>query len=131
MRGIDQLEKTISDDVADDPPPATANYLFAPVDKRAFGIAIGAAFALVIGAMTVFDLLRPVPWKGLELLNQYFTGYTVSWWGVLIGSAWGFAVGFVAGWLLAFVRNLSLALSLFLIRSRAELDEASDFLDHI
>jgi hypothetical protein len=131
MRGIDQLEKSISDDVADDPPPVTANYLFAPVDKRAFGIAVGVAFALIIGAVTVVDLLQPVPWKGLELLNQYFAGYTVSWAGALIGGAWGFAVGFVAGWLLAFVRNVTLALSLFLIRSRAELDEASDFLDHI
>lgn len=131
MRGIDRLEKTISDDVADDPPPAAANYLFAPVDKRAFGVAIGTAFALVICGLTMLDLLRPVPWRGLELLNQYFTGYTVSWWGTVIGGAWGFAVGFVAGWLLAFIRNVTLALSLFLIRSRAELDEASDFLDHI
>lgn len=131
MRGIDQLEKAISDDVADDPPTAAANYLFAPIDKRAFGIAFGVALALVIGGVTVLDLLRPVPWKGLKLLDQYFTGYSVSWPGALIGSAWGFAVGFVAGWLMAFIRNVTLAVSLFLIRSRAELDEASDFLDHI
>ncbi len=84
-----------------------------------------------VAGITILDLLVPNPWKGLALLNQYFAGYTISWAGALIGAAWAFAVGFCAGWLLAFVRNLSLALSLFMVRSRADLDEASDFLDHI
>lgn len=131
MRGVDQLEKTISDDVAEHPLPTSANYLFAPVDKRAFGVAIGVALALAVAGITVLDLLIAEPWEGLGLLNNYFTGYSVSWAGALVGAAWGFGVGFCAGWLLAFIRNLTLALSLFMLRTRAELDEASDFLDHI
>lgn len=131
MRGVDQLEKAITEDVASDPLPASASYLFAPLDKRAFGAAIGVAGAMTIAGVTVLDLLVPHPWLGLGLLREYLAGYSVSWPGALIGAAWGFGVGFCAGWLLAFIRNLTLALSLFLIRSRAELDEASDFLDHI
>ena len=131
MRGIDQLEKTLDRDVAADPLPPSASYLFAPLDKRALGVAVGVAAALCIAGVTAVDLLLTNPWPGLRLLGQYFAGYTVSWTGALVGAAWGFAVGFCAGWLLAFIRNLTLALSLFMLRTRAELDETSDFLDHI
>lgn len=131
MHPVEDIEKSISDDVAADPIPRSASYLFAPVDKRAFGVALGAAGASAVAGVTILDLLAPTPWYGLGLLNQYFAGYSISWTGAAIGAAWGFAVGFCAGWLLAFTRNLTLALSLFALRSRAELDEVSDFLDHI
>jgi hypothetical protein len=130
MSAIDSLQKTIQADAAEDL-PKTTRYLFAPVDKRAFGVAIGLTAGLALAITTAVDLLLPQPWLGLNLLHNYFAGYSVSWPGVLIGAAWAFAVGFCAGWLLAFLRNLSLAVSLFMLRSRAELDEASDFLDHI
>ena len=130
MNPVNSLEKSIRDDVGSEL-PSTSTYLFAPLDKRAFGAALGVAGAMSIAGLTILDLLVPHPWHGLALLNQYFAGYSVSWTGALIGAAWGFAVAFCAGWLLAFVRNLTLALSLFMVRSRADLDEASDFLDHI
>jgi hypothetical protein len=75
--------------------------------------------------------VRTPDWHALGLLAHYFTGYSVSWPGAAIGAGWGFGVGFVAGWLIAFTRNLILAASLFLIRSRIELSETRDFLDHI
>ena len=130
MSAVDSLEKNIRAEVSAELPSATS-YLFEPVDKRAFGAALGVAAAMSIAGITILDLLVPVPWRGLALLNQYFAGYTVSWTGALIGAAWAFGVAFCAGWLLAFVRNLTLALSLFFVRSRSDLDEASDFLDHI
>ena len=106
--------------------------LFAPLDKRAFGLAIGAATGLVIFGITLLDLARGLrSVGGLNLLNQYFAGYTVSFTGAFIGLTWGIAVGFCAGWFIAFVRNLVLAVSLFLLRERAEMDETRDFLDHI
>ena len=125
------LDAGVPDEALNDRLPDSAALLFAPLDKRAFGTAIGAASALLLGATTAAMLLRPGPSAGLGLLANYFTGYSVSGTGALIGAAWAFAVGFVAGWLIAFTRNLTLAVSLFLIRSRMELDEASDFLDHI
>lgn len=111
-------------------PPSTT-FLFAPIDKRAFGVAIGIVTGLAIFLMTVVDLVMGTPWQGPWLLGQYFAGYTLSWQGALIGLAWGFAVGFCAGWFVAFTRNLALAISLFIIRTRAELDTTRDFLDHI
>jgi hypothetical protein len=130
MNSVDNLEKSIRAEV-DAEMPSSTSYLFAPIDKRAFGVAVGVAGAMSIAGLTILDLLVPNPWPGLALLNQYFAGYSLSWPGALIGALWGFAVAFCAGWLLAFVRNLTLALSLFMVRSRADLDEASDFLDHI
>jgi hypothetical protein len=112
--------------------PRSASLLFAPLDKRAFGVAIGVANGLVVFGVTLLDLaVRSASVGGLALLNQYFAGYSVSLSGALIGLAWGLAVGFCAGWFVAFVRNLVLAVSLFLLREHAEIDETRDFLDHI
>ncbi|MEO8577905.1 MAG: hypothetical protein ABI556_14450 [Gemmatimonadales bacterium] len=130
MNSADSLEKSMREEAGPEL-VSTTGYLFAPIDKRAFGVALGVAGAMSLAGITILDLLVPQPWNGLALLDQYFAGYTVSWIGAVIGALWGFAVAFCAGWLLAFVRNLTLALSLFMVRSRADLDEASDFLDHI
>lgn len=117
---------------ADDELPRAASLLFAPIDKRAFGAAIGVASGLLVFAITSRDIAARSPsTAGLSLLDQYFPGYSVSWTGALIGLMWGMALGFCAGWFVAFARNLVLAISLFMIRTRAELAETRDFLDHI
>lgn len=105
---------------------------FAPLHKAAFGTACGVAGALLLTVLTVAALLssRAATFP-LELLSQYFTGYTVSWGGVLVGMVWGFAVSFVAGWFIAFCRNLALAIVVFMYRTRAELEQTREFLDHI
>lgn len=105
---------------------------FAPMHKRAFGVATGTAAALVMALLTLAGLLLPSARDfPLELLNEYFAGYSVSWGGVVVGAGWGFVVGFVAGWFTAFCRNLALATSAFFIKVRAELSQTRDFLDHI
>lgn len=112
--------------------PPSQMLLFAPVDKRAFGVAIGAAVGVCTVLLTVAELLlRPTLSISPGLLSQFFKGYDITWAGAAIGGAWGFFSGFCAGWFTAFVRNLVLALSLFMLRSRAELNDSRDFLDHI
>ncbi|MGH8515114.1 MAG: hypothetical protein ACREV8_14480, partial [Gammaproteobacteria bacterium] len=105
---------------------------FAPLNKRAFGTALGSAGAVLMVLVTVAvlatDRAQEFP---LGLLGQYLYGYTVSWPGVLIGAGWAFVVAFVAGWFFAFCRNAALAITAFAIRTRAELTETRDFLDHI
>lgn len=105
---------------------------FAPLHKAAFGAAIGTAAALVVFAATIVSLLRdPGQRLPLYLLEQYFEGYRVSWAGAVIGALWAGFTGFVFGWFTAFVRNLVLAIALFVIRTRAELAQTRDFLDHV
>jgi len=105
---------------------------FAPLDKRAFGIAIGVATGLVVFGVTAVYLVRnPTDGFQLELLREYFYGYRVSWPGAIIGFGWGMLTGFVAGWFFAFCRNLAVAVNVFVIRAKAELLQTRDFLDHI
>lgn len=105
---------------------------FARLHKAAFGVAAGVAGALLLGLLTVACLVWPRAQAfPLGLLGQYFTGYTVSWPGVFVGMAWAFLVSFVAGWFVAFCRNLALAISAFFIKTRAEIAETRNFLDHI
>lgn len=105
---------------------------FAPLHKRALGMAVGSVTGLVIFAITmVHVIVQPVPAPNLSLLAEYFYGYTETLGGAFVGLAWGFFVGFVGGWFLAFCRNLALATSIFITRTRAELHASRDFLDHI
>jgi len=104
---------------------------FKPLDKRAFGVALGVATGLVVAVATTVTLIRGPTGLNIGLLGQYLYGYTVSWPGVPIGFVWSFVVGFVAGWFVAFCRNFVLAVSVFLVRTRAELFQTREFLDHI
>jgi hypothetical protein len=114
---------------AEEMPPALV-MAFAPLHKRAFGVAVGTAAGLVFFAATVVVLLRGTD-VGLYLLDEYFYGYSVTWPGAFVGLLWGLVVGFVAGWFIAFIRNLALAISIFISRTRGELHATADFLDHI
>ena len=105
---------------------------FAPLHKQALGIAVGLAAGLVMAAVTIIVRVRGAATEiNLNLLAAYFYGYSVSWRGVLVGFGWAFLMGFTIGWFVAFCRNLVLAISLFLVRTRAELVQTRDFLDHI
>jgi hypothetical protein len=115
-------------------PPDVEHILlaFAPMHKAAFGMAIGLVGALVMALVTVAAILfERVGRFPLHYMAQFFYGYDVSWSGVAIGAGWAMLVGFVAGWFFAFCRNLVLAVSVFVIRTRAELAQTRDFLDHI
>lgn len=105
---------------------------FAPLDKRALGIAFGAASALLVASATALSLLLdPAQRFPLHLLGEYFGGYRVSLAGIFVGGAWAFGTGFCWGWFLAFARNLVLAIWLLVVRIRADFSTRRDFLDHI
>ena len=129
---------TVGENERGSPEPSTAGLpsrmvlAFAPLHKRAFGVAVGVACGLIVAVGTVMVVLRDAERVlNLGLLVQYFYGYTVSWRGVFLGFGWAFIVGFTAGWFVAFARNLVVAISLFLVRTRAELQQTRDFMDHI
>jgi hypothetical protein len=114
---------------ADDGPVLRA---FAPIDKRALGVAVGLVAGVALFAITAFHILfRPANALRLALLNQYFNGYEVSWRGAIVGLCWGFLTGFIAGWFLAFARNLVMAMMVFTFKIKGDLANTRDFLDHI
>jgi hypothetical protein len=131
------MSRTMEERVASKPPGAieadlveTMQMAIAPVHKAALGVATGLVSGLVVAAATAFIVVvRPQPEPRLDLLANYFYGYTVSWPGVLIGFLWAFVVGFVAGWFMGFVRNFVTAVWVFFVRTRAQFSR--NFLDHI
>jgi hypothetical protein len=119
------------DSTSSELPPALV-LAFAPIHKRHFGAACGAAAAVLVAGLTLLHVVRsPAEDYPLGLLSQYFAGYSVSLAGALIGALWAAFAGFVAGWFLAFARNFAIAVIVFLIRTRAMLAANRDFLDHI
>lgn len=113
-------------------PPDELTYAFAPIHKRALGVAVGTVFGGFLFVVTAFHvIMRPADGPPLELLAQYFYGYTVTWAGALIALFWGSMSGFVLGWFAALVRNLTVSIAVFVFKTRANLKQTADFLDHI
>jgi hypothetical protein len=112
--------------------PDVLQRVFAPLHKLALGLAVGLVSGLGIFALTAFHVIaQPPEALNLWLLSHYFYGYEVSWPGAFIGFWWAFVAGFAAAWFLAFLRNLAVAIWIFAVKARAELNQTSDFLDHI
>jgi hypothetical protein len=96
------------------------------------GVAVGTIIGCLLFLATLVVLLsgaRSEP--DLALLSQFLFGYTVSFTGSLVGLLWGFAIGFVLGWSFALLHNLTVWIVLTLVRSRAEMDQFGDVLDHL
>jgi hypothetical protein len=105
---------------------------FAPLHKTALGIACGVVLGGLVFAVTLATvILGRYPSANLALLGQFFRGYSISWRGAFIGLLWGWGLGFLLGWGFALVRNAVVWIWLTVIRSRAEMEEYSDFLDHL
>jgi len=58
-------------------------------------------------AMTAWLLIKGGPNVGvhLQLLSQYFYGYSVTWTGSIVGLVYGGVTGAVVGWLIGAVYN--------------------------
>lgn len=118
---------------APDPSLSALQKAFARLDKLALAIALGSVTSCYILLATLWLLLKGGDRIGprLQLLGQYFIGFTVSYQGAAIGALYGFFWGFVLGWLIAYVRNLTVGFYLHRIKRRAEVDSVRDFLSYI
>ena len=105
---------------------------FARIDKLALASAVGSVAGLLIFLATMWLVVKggAVVGPNLQLLGQYFTGYTVSVKGALIAFGYSFFWGFLFGWLFAYLRNFLLAYYLYRVKKRAELLTFKDFFDH-
>jgi hypothetical protein len=71
------------------------------------GAVIGTISALAIFAATNWLVLKggEVVGPHMELLGQFFWGYSVTFVGSLIGSAYTFTIGYVCGLLIGWIYN--------------------------
>jgi len=106
---------------------------FARMDKLAFATAVGSVSGLLLFLATMWLVIKGghAVGRNLQLLSQYFAGYTVTVKGAFIAFTYSFVWGFLFGWLLAYLRNLFLALYIYGVKRKAELLSLKDFFDHL
>ena len=69
--------------------------------KRAFGLALGLFWGLVLLLGTWFLLLRGSPGEVFSKASSFYIGYSYSFGGAIIGFLYGFVTGFIAGVVIA------------------------------
>ena len=72
-----------------------------------YGIVFGLLLGVGILIATLWLVVRggPVVGPNLALLGQFFIGYTVTYWGSVVGFVYGFIAGFIAGFSIATIYN--------------------------
>jgi hypothetical protein len=95
---------------------------FPKLDRVALGLSVGTASGILLFLATLALVLKGGGLVGpnLQLLENYFPGYTVTPFGSLLGLTYGFASGFIGGWGFAFFRNVGVFLYSALMQQRAE-----------
>jgi protoporphyrinogen oxidase len=106
---------------------------FPKLDRVAFGLAMGVGTGMLLFLATLILVLRggTVVGPNLQLLEQYFPGYSVTMSGSLLGLGYGFSAGFACGWGFAFLRNITVFLYMALIRGRAERQLLKQLLEYV
>ena len=84
------------------------------LNAKVLGIILGITFGLIIFIITIWLVIKGpqlnpsgqyVLGPHLQLLSQFFIGYSVSYIGSVIGFIYGFAVGTILGALIGWIYN--------------------------
>ena len=107
--------------------------VFAKVDRFALGAAVGIVSGAMIFLATMALVLKGGEAVGphLGLISQYFSGYSVSATGSIVGLLYGSIFGFAIGWLSAVVRNAAVLIYVVAVERRAEARVMRRFLDYL
>lgn len=107
--------------------------VFSRLDRLAFGLSLGIVTGTLLFLATLGLVLKggDVIGPNLQLLSQYFPGYSVTVSGSFLGLAYGFASGFFGGWLFAVVRNAAMFLYMAFIHRRGEFYVLRKILDYV
>lgn len=96
---------------ADDGKAESEEHLLASAILRLNGNILGVVLGVVVG-LVIFVATNWLVIKGgqdvgahLNLLGQFYIGYSVSFVGSLIGTIYGFLTGYVTGFLTAWIYN--------------------------
>jgi len=105
---------------------------FTRMDKVGFATAVGSVSGLLFFLATLWLIIKggDIAGPNLQLLEQYYVGYSVTIKGAFIGMGYSFVWGFLFGWLFVYLRNFFLGLFIYIVRRKAELLSLRDFLDH-
>jgi hypothetical protein len=95
---------------------------FPKLDRLALGLSTGTVAGVLLFLATIFLMLKSgqVVGPNLQLLENYFPGYSVTVSGSLLGLLYGFIAGFVGGSGFAFLRNITVFVYAALVQQRVE-----------
>jgi hypothetical protein len=82
-------------------------HTIARIRTSALAVVCALLGGLGLFAMTVWLLIKGGPHvgKNLQLLSNYFIGYTVTWWGSVVGLFYGALCGGAIGWAVGTIYN--------------------------
>jgi hypothetical protein len=77
------------------------------IQAGALAVVCGTLMGVALFVMTAWLLLKGGPRVGphLQLLGQYFPGYSVTWTGSVVGLFYGALTGGVIGWAIGSIYN--------------------------
>ena len=77
------------------------------LNGKLLGIALGLFSGTALFLMTIFLVIKggPHPGEHLNLLSEFFPGYSVSYLGSIIGFGYALVTGFISGLVLGAVYN--------------------------
>lgn len=83
------------------------SHVFAKIRATALTLVFAVIGGLVLFLMTAWLLIKGGPHVGehLQLLSNYFIGYSVTWWGSIVGFFYGAMAGGVIGWAVSTLYN--------------------------
>lgn len=130
---INEENEYLESKIPENIPEKLLTRTFARLDKLAFGTATGFTCGLLVFLATIWLVIKggSVIGPNMQLLGQYFVGYTVTAKGAFIAFGHGFAWGWIFGWLFAFLRNTVLSYFIFRVRRKREMLTVRDFLDRL
>jgi len=101
---LSQERKTVPQDTLNDQSVRAA---IRRLNARAWGISIGLVLGLGLLGATLFLVIKGGPNIGahLNLLGNYFPGYSVSFLGALVGFVYAFVLGYGLGRVVGTVYN--------------------------
>lgn len=79
----------------------------ARIRTNALAVVCAIMGGLGLFVMTAWLLIKDGPQVGehLQLLSNYFIGYSVTWWGSVVGLFYGALCGGVIGWAVGMIYN--------------------------
>ena len=106
---------------------------FPKLDRVALGVSTGSAAAIVLTVATLILVLKGGETVGpnLQLLSQYFPGFSVTVSGTFLTLLYGFISGFIGGWGFAFLRNASVFFYMAVVGRRAERQVLRQLLEYL
>ena len=106
--------------------------VFTRIDKLGLAASTGTVSGLLVFLATLWLAFTGggIMTQGLQLIDQYFIGYTATVKGSFIAMGYTFLWGSLFGWVFAYLYNLLVGFYIYRVKRKLGLLSFRDFLDH-